>query len=225
MNAAAFSAMSRMVYRQKHMAVLARMSDAKLGHMAAANYLLFKRLASSSSTPTTTGSSTPTTFGTGEFGNPAPVPKNVTMPPLRPEDEPGPDESPYAYSPVYRKGRFDGLFGDGWRRPPTKEQGQRMRRDWFSFGWHPTDEYLDWKFQHYLCFWAITIFSCGSAFFLVYRPDWPQLSTWAVQEAYIEIARREKYGLPYISKDYIDTEKVAAVLPSEEELGDFEIII
>lgn len=51
------------------------------------------------------------------------------------------------------------------------------------------------------------------------------MKDWSYREAYIEIARREKYGLPYISKDYIDPEKVAATLPSDEELGDFQIII
>lgn len=39
------------------------------------------------------------------------------------------------------------------------------------------------------------------------------------------MARREKAGLPYISKDLIRPEKVAATLPSDEELRDFDILI
>jgi len=147
------------------------------------------------------------------------------MPPLLPEDTPGEDEHPFSYAPVYRKSRFDWLFGDGWRRPPAKDQGQRLRRDWFCFGYHPTDEYIDWKWQHYALFWTVTIALGGTLFVFSYKPDYPILREWATREAYIEMARREKYGLPYIAKDYIDPAKIIATLPSDDELGDFEIII
>ncbi|VDP11027.1 unnamed protein product [Soboliphyme baturini] len=53
----------------------------------------------------------------------------------------------------------------------------------------------------------------------------PNLREWAFREAYMEMERREKLGLPYISKDLIDPEKVKLVLPTDEELGDFEIIV
>jgi len=46
-----------------------------------------------------------------------------------------------------------------------------------------------------------------------------------ILEAHLEIARREKAGLPYISKDLIDPKRAATHLPSEEELRDIEIII
>lgn len=53
----------------------------------------------------------------------------------------------------------------------------------------------------------------------------PRLSEWGWREAYMEIERREKAGLPLISKDYIDPKVMLTHLPSEEELGEFKIII
>jgi len=46
---------------------------------------------------------------------------------------------------------------------------------------------------------------------------------WAQREAYLELARREEGGLPLIDANLIESSRVA--LPSDEELGDFEIII
>lgn len=51
------------------------------------------------------------------------------------------------------------------------------------------------------------------------------MKEWAQREAYFEIVRREKAGLPLISKDLVDPKRAAAQLPSEEELRDVEIII
>ena len=68
---------------------------------------------------------------------------------------------------------------------------------------------------------------------------------WALREAHLEIARREKAGLPLISPDLIPRsdstpnyiiifmlamfiffrERVMASLPAEEELRDFDILI
>ncbi|KFD53789.1 hypothetical protein M514_05295 [Trichuris suis] len=180
----------------------------------------------------------------------------------------------FKQSPVYRKSRFDWLFGEGYRRPLAMDQGGKMlefaglffpsagsgrrkssgsvalfrdfpllccwtagkkashlsesllqRRGWLAYGFHPTDEYLDWKHTHTTLFGAIGIAFCGLVFYLIYKPDWPQMREWAFREAYLELERREKAGLPPISKDVIDPEKVKMVLPSDEELGDFEIVI
>lgn len=129
MNGATFSTMSRLILlRHRHLIKLGRINDSKLAQISSANLLLLNRFASSS-TPTTTGGSPASTFGSGELGRPATPPKDVTIQPMRPEDYPTSDtgdESPYTYSPVYRKSRFDWLFGDGWRRPPAKDQGQRL---------------------------------------------------------------------------------------------------
>ena len=46
---------------------------------------------------------------------------------------------------------------------------------------------------------------------------------WAQREAYLELARREKNGLPLIDANLVDPANID--LPSDEELGDFEIIV
>ena len=56
----------------------------------------------------------------------------------------------------------------------------------------------------------------------MYSPD-SRYKEWAVREAYIELARREALGLPLIDADLVPRENIN--LPTEEELGDFEIII
>lgn len=55
-----------------------------------------------------------------------------------------------------------------------------------------------------------------------YAPD-PLLRDWAQREAFLELRRREAAGLDPISRDYADPANV--VLPSDEELGNMEIII
>ncbi|MCP9266025.1 hypothetical protein DINM_021479 [Dirofilaria immitis] len=51
----------------------------------------------------------------------------------------------------------------------------------------------------------------------------PQARDWAYREAHLEMARREKAGLSYISRDLVRPDKI--VLPSDEELQNFEIVI
>jgi len=46
---------------------------------------------------------------------------------------------------------------------------------------------------------------------------------WEKREALLEIARREKLGLPLIDANLIDPSKIH--LPSDEELGDFDVIV
>ena len=47
--------------------------------------------------------------------------------------------------------------------------------------------------------------------------------SWEKREALLELARREKLGLPLIDANFVDPSKIH--LPSDEELGDFEIIV
>ena len=49
------------------------------------------------------------------------------------------------------------------------------------------------------------------------------LKNWATREAYLLLKEREDAGIFPISKDFLDPEKVN--LPSDEELGDIEILI
>ncbi|KAH3893174.1 hypothetical protein DPMN_017318 [Dreissena polymorpha] len=50
-----------------------------------------------------------------------------------------------------------------------------------------------------------------------------RLRAWAVREAYLEIDRREKNGLPLIDPYYVPPGNVR--LPTEQEISDREIII
>jgi len=62
----------------------------------------------------------------------------------------------------------------------------------------------------------------GGYVLYTYGPD-RGLKDWAQREAYLTLRHREAAGLALISKDYVDLAAIS--LPSEEELGDTEIII
>lgn len=53
----------------------------------------------------------------------------------------------------------------------------------------------------------------------------PIATDWAYREAHMELLRRERAGLPLISPDLIERSRVEKCLPSDEELGDFEILV
>ena len=53
--------------------------------------------------------------------------------------------------------------------------------------------------------------------------DFSRLRDWSQREGYLELARREKEGLPLVDGNLIDPEKIE--LPSDEELGNFDIIV
>ncbi|KRX23580.1 hypothetical protein T07_6428 [Trichinella nelsoni] len=120
------------------------------------------------------------------------------------------------------------LPSEGTAAPDNRRQMYHLsllRRGWLAYGFHPTDEYTDWKRAHAVFFALIGIAFPGLVFVLWYKPDWPLMRDWAFREAVLELERRERAGLEPISKDLINPEKVKLVLPSDEELGDFEIII
>jgi len=147
----------------------------------------------------------------------------------RKSDDYRPGSDSYAYDnpwPKLNKGRLDWLFGDGWRRPLAKDQGAKMRREWLWFAQVSHDEYRDWRQFHG---YAWVIFTCltmwTTLFMWLMKPDWPNAKEWSRREAHLELARRQKAGLPLISKDLIDPDKVLPTLPSDEELRDFPINI
>jgi len=49
------------------------------------------------------------------------------------------------------------------------------------------------------------------------------LHDWTVREAYLELDRRERLGLPLIDKNLVDPNLLE--LPSDEELGDTEVYV
>lgn len=48
---------------------------------------------------------------------------------------------------------------------------------------------------------------------------------WRQREAYLELARREAKGLPLVDPNLVPAEKMLQYLPTDEELGDTDIII
>merc|ERR1712189_64494 len=91
-----------------------------------------------------------------------------------------------------------------------------------SYGFSSKDQHEDVATTHLLTFASITLVFVGGYVLYTYGPD-RTLKDWAQREAYLALRHREAAGLPLINKDYVD---VAAIsLPSEEELGDMEIII
>ena len=52
-----------------------------------------------------------------------------------------------------------------------------------------------------------------------------RMVSWTQREAYLELARREANGLPLIDPNLVPPEKMKKYLPTDEELGDTEIII
>jgi len=96
------------------------------------------------------------------------------------------------------------------------------QKKWASYGFSSKDQHEDVATAHLLTFASITLVFVGGYVLYTYGPD-RTLKDWAQREAYLALRHREAAGLPLINKDYVD---VAAIsLPSEEELGDTEIII
>eukprot|EP00745_Piridium_sociabile_P030388 TRINITY_DN50379_c0_g2_i1.p1 TRINITY_DN50379_c0_g2~~TRINITY_DN50379_c0_g2_i1.p1 ORF type:complete len:181 (+),score=30.81 TRINITY_DN50379_c0_g2_i1:46-543(+) len=95
-------------------------------------------------------------------------------------------------------------------------------KNWVSYGYEPTDPEFDNFVHHVTMFITVTLCICWGAFILAYQPDHKSLN-WCSREAYLEMERRQREGLPLVSPDYVDPSKIE--LPSDEELGDTEIIV
>ncbi|WP_278924702.1 hypothetical protein, partial [Pseudophaeobacter profundi] len=76
--------------------------------------------------------------------------------------------------------------------------------------------------MHATFFFYITMTCVGTGFYVYYAPD-TNLKDWAQREGFLELRRREQLGLPLVDPNYVDPSTV--YLPSDEELGDTEIII
>lgn len=96
------------------------------------------------------------------------------------------------------------------------------KKNWVSWGFDTTNKEDDRNITHATAFITITLCLVVAGFVWGYAPD-PLLRDWAQREAFLELRRRESAGLDPISRDYIDPAKIE--LPSDEELGDMEIII
>ncbi|KAG5678555.1 hypothetical protein PVAND_008220 [Polypedilum vanderplanki] len=95
-------------------------------------------------------------------------------------------------------------------------------KNWVSWGWDYKDEKTDRTEMNASFFFTVTLCLVFGSVYFAYTPD-NFLRDWSQREAFLELRRREAAGLEPISPDYIDPALIE--LPSEEELGDFEIII
>ncbi|GFO44528.1 chitin deacetylase [Plakobranchus ocellatus] len=91
-----------------------------------------------------------------------------------------------------------------------------------SYGFEPGDRDTDWFYYNLVMFGVFTIGFCWGGFILAYMPDYKMLD-WCQREAFLELERREKEGLPLVDPNYVNVDTIE--LPSDEELGDEEIII
>ncbi|XP_055687570.1 NADH dehydrogenase [ubiquinone] 1 beta subcomplex subunit 11, mitochondrial [Lutzomyia longipalpis] len=104
----------------------------------------------------------------------------------------------------------------------TTKLDAELKKNWMSYGFETKDEYQDRSQTKASFFFTITLCIVWGSFIYAYLPDY-RLRDWAQREAFLEIRRREALGLDHIDKNYIDPATME--LPSDEELGDTEIII
>ncbi|XP_063973038.1 NADH dehydrogenase [ubiquinone] 1 beta subcomplex subunit 11, mitochondrial [Diachasmimorpha longicaudata] len=95
-------------------------------------------------------------------------------------------------------------------------------KNWISWGFNEESELVDRVSAHLAFFSAVSLCMILGGTMLAYAPD-PRLREWAQREAYLQLRYREEHGLPLINRNYVDPAKL--YLPSDEELGDTEIII
>ncbi|PAA78235.1 hypothetical protein BOX15_Mlig029159g1 [Macrostomum lignano] len=95
--------------------------------------------------------------------------------------------------------------------------------DWIPHGYNPADKEDD-IFRHKMfLFSSITLGFVVFMYFLVHIPP-PNKREWVTREAYLELERRQRLGLPLVDRNLIPEDQI--LLPTEEELGDdYEIII
>lgn len=116
---------------------------------------------------------------------------------------------------------------DVQKRPPGPKTVEDFadvagQKNWISYGFDSVYMKEDRWLMHVSFFSVVTMVFCGVGYIMYNYPD-KKLDAWASREAYLEIHRRKKLGLPTIDRNYVDPRNV--VLPTEEEIGDLEIIL
>lgn len=96
------------------------------------------------------------------------------------------------------------------------------KKTWISYGFSRYSEEIDRHAMHMTFFCSVTLCVVGGAYLMMYGPD-NSYRDWSQREAYLVLRRREEQGLEPISRDFIDPARIK--LPTDEELGDTEIII
>lgn len=108
-------------------------------------------------------------------------------------------------------------------KPLTKEDFAKPHpENWISYGFKYDDKTEDRYVTNATFFLAITCCVVIGGFVWIYAPDF-QMRDWAQREAFLELRRREAAGEELLNPNYVDPATI--VLPSDEDLGDREIII
>jgi len=94
--------------------------------------------------------------------------------------------------------------------------------NYVSYGLNPGDRDEDYFEHHTTMFWTISFFSCIFVYLIFYMPDY-KFRDWAKREAFLQIERSERTGSPLVNREYVDPKLIE--LPTDEEIGDQEIII
>lgn len=98
----------------------------------------------------------------------------------------------------------------------------KNEENWVSYGFDYNSQKDDTNYNHASFFFSVTLCLVFGGFAWAYAPD--TLSRdWAQREAFLELRRREKAGLPPIDPNYVDPKTVK--LPADSTICDVEIII
>lgn len=98
----------------------------------------------------------------------------------------------------------------------------RKSKNWVSYGYDRNNKEWDRQVMRGSFFSTITLCMVFGGFILAYLPD-PKMNDWAQREAFLLLREREAAGIELISPDLIDANLME--LPTDEELGDTDIII
>jgi len=103
-----------------------------------------------------------------------------------------------------------------------KEALDKESKFFVSLGCSYKDADYDRLAMNMIAFVVWSVCFPGLIFVGIYLPDHGH-RRWANREAFLELHRREKLGLPLIDKNFIDPAKIK--LPTEDEIGDQEIFV
>ncbi|XP_014210646.1 NADH dehydrogenase [ubiquinone] 1 beta subcomplex subunit 11, mitochondrial [Copidosoma floridanum] len=104
----------------------------------------------------------------------------------------------------------------------TEPDPAHPKKCWVSYGFDDTSEYIDRRLMHLFYLFGVSLVLIGGSWVMIYIPD-NRYKDWAQREAYLRLREREAAGLPPITLNVIDEAKVK--LPTDEELGDTDVII
>merc|ERR1712122_254454 len=95
------------------------------------------------------------------------------------------------------------VIGEGKKVEHFKENDD----NWMSYGYSLTDREYDVVGHNLILFLGITVCICWGSFIVAYHPD-HRMRDWACREGYLELARREREGLPLIDGNSLTLRKL-----------------